>query len=87
MNVALANLSTDLRRISYWIYNGNIELGMDFLSRVKKMYKIERSVGPFKDIWDEIEKVKSLEGGRVRAADRASTLASILLQESLKDIS
>lgn len=84
MNYQLANLSTDLRRISYWVYDGRINLARKFLLKAKRKYKINNSVGPFKDIWQEIEKIENLEGGKIVAADRASTLGSILLQESLK---
>ena len=84
MNYQLANLSTDLRRISYWIYYGRTDLAKEFISNAKNRYKIKSSVGPFMDVWKEVEKIKLGKEGSVRAADRATTLASVLLQESLK---
>ena len=84
MNYQLANLSTDLRRISYWIYDGKTDLAKKFILNAKNKYKIKSSIGPFNNIWVELKKIETLEGGRIRAADRASTIGSILLQESLR---
>ena len=84
MNYQLANLSTDLRRISYWIYDGKEKLVKNYIEKIKPKYKINKPVGIYKDVWKEVEKIKLGKEGSVRAADRATTLASILLQESLK---
>lgn len=84
MNIQLANLSTDLRRISNWIYDGKTGLAADNLKRLKEKYKGVTSVGVYKNIWDEIEKIKNNSEGNLRSADRTTTLGSILLQESLK---
>lgn len=84
MNETLANLSCDLKRISYWIYEEKFSLAKKFLTLAKKRYKINSKIGPFINFWDEVEKVEKLEGGKIRAADRATTLASILLLESVK---
>lgn len=84
MNYELAKFSTDLRRISYWIYNGNNDLVKKFISKARSIYKIAPSQGSYKDIWKEIEKIEKLDGGRIKAADRASTLSSIMFQEAFK---
>lgn len=84
MNVQMANLSTDLRRISNWIYEGKQDLVKDNIKRLKEKYADVSSVGIYKNIWDEIEKIKENKEGNIRSADRATTLGSILLQESLK---
>ena len=85
MNYQLANLSTDLRRVSNWIYEGKSDFVKKYLSKIESKYKIDTPVGPFENIWNEIELIKSEKGGRVQTADRAGTLSSILLQESLKE--
>ena len=84
MNYQLANLSTDLRRISNWCYYGKVSLVNQVLDRTKVIYNIDKRQGPYEDIWVEIEKIKLQEGGKMKAADRATTLSSILLHESLK---
>jgi hypothetical protein len=84
MNIQLANMSTDLRRMSMWIYNGKTELVKDVISKIKTKYKDVVSVGVYQNIWNEIEKIDKNEGGNVRSADRATTLGSIILQEALK---
>lgn len=85
MNYQLANFSTDLRRVSYWIYSGRESLAKVLLTTAKSTYTIKTSTGPYENIWAEIDKIKYLSGGRKMAADRASTMSSILLQESLKN--
>lgn len=84
MNLQLANLSTDLRRISNWIYQGKIDLVQENITRIKSKYVDISEVGIYKNIWSEIEKISKNKEGNVRSADRATTLGSILLQESLK---
>lgn len=84
MNIKLANLSTDLRRTSYWIYRGKKKLARETMEKLKDKYKDIGSVGIYENIWEEIDKVIKNEGGNMRSADRATTLGSILLQESLK---
>ena len=84
MNVQLANLSTDLRRVSNWIYEGKRGFVKEYLAKIEKKYKIFEKVGPFEDVWEVMNKIKQGKGGRIRSADRATTLASILLQEALK---
>ena len=84
MNRQLANFSTDLRRVSYWIYGGRKLLADKFLSMARSKYKINGFIGPYQNIWAELEKIKKMDGGRIAAADRASTMSSILLQESFK---
>ncbi len=84
MNITYANFSTDLRRVSYWIYQGNFELSKKFLVSFKNKYKIDGKIACFKNIWDEIDKLKKLKGGRLKASEGATTISSILLQEALK---
>jgi len=85
MNVLYANLSTDLRRISNWIMNGNRNLVMKTIDQLKTRYKGVQTVGVYNNIWVEIGKIKENKEGDIRAADRATTLGSILLQEALKN--
>jgi hypothetical protein len=84
MNMQIANLSTDMRRISNWIYEGKNNFVSEYMSKLKEKYRINKSVGVYEDIWQEIEIIKTSRDGRIKSADRATTLASILLQESLK---
>ena len=83
MNTQLANFSTDLRRVSYWIYQGRFELAQKTLNLGRRKYKTISKVGCFDNVWSEIEKINNRED-RLKAAERASTLSSILLQESFK---
>jgi hypothetical protein len=83
MNYQLANLSTDLKRVSKWICVGQKSLVKDYLAKIKSKYQIAGQVGPYRDIWREIARIKS-EKDKVEAADRVGTLSSILLQESFK---
>lgn len=83
MNKDLQNFSTDLLRISYWIYDGRLDLAKKMLKRCKLMYnKIEKEIGCYKNIWEEIEKIENIEGGRNAASERASTASVILLHKS-----
>lgn len=82
MNSQLGNFSADLRRISYWIVEGNYELSNHVIKLCKEKYKETVSVGCFKNIWPEVEKIEKLVGGKYQAADRALTLSSILMQEA-----
>jgi hypothetical protein len=84
MNYQLANLSTDLRRISNWILEGKRDFVREYITKIEDKYDIDVPIGPYKDIWKEIKLIKLGKGGRINSADRAGTLSSILLQESLK---
>jgi hypothetical protein len=84
MNIQLANLSTDLRRISYWIYDGKDDLVSDYLSKIRDKYDIDKSIGVYDDIWREISIIQKGTEGKYKSAEMASTLGSVLLQESLK---
>jgi len=84
MNIQLANLSTDLRRISYWIYEGKTGFVKDYIFKIKNKYQIKSPVGPYENVWKEIDLIGSGIEDRLRSADRAGTLSSILIQESLK---
>lgn len=84
MNNDYAKLSTDLRRVSNWIYHGNFKLSKKMIKIAQNKYKIDDRVGCFENIWDEIKKIKLVVGGRLKAAERALTLSSMLLQKSYK---
>ena len=85
MKQDLLNLSTDLLRISYWIYDGRLDLANKFLSLCRKKYsKVNSRLGCYDNVWKEIDKIKKLEGGREKAAERASTASVILRQQALK---
>lgn len=80
MNNDLANFSTDLLRISYWIYYKNDSLATQFLNFCKKNYQnVNAKVGCYKNIWDEIDKISDFENDRLHASERALTLSRILL--------
>lgn len=79
MSQALLNFSTDLLRISGWIYDGRVELACKFLDRCKKEYaQIDPKIGCYSNLWEELERIKKLEGGCKRAAERASTVSVIM---------
>lgn len=83
MNRDLLNLSTDLRRISDWIIAGDLDLARKFLTICKEKYiNIPENIGSYKNIWQEIEKIEKLEGGKDKAAERASTASIILLNNA-----
>jgi hypothetical protein len=83
MKKDLANFSTDLRRISLWLYHQNYDLANQFLDLAPKKYRLNSQIGCFNNIWDEIDKIKNLKGGHLKAAERALTLSSILFHQSL----
>jgi hypothetical protein len=71
-------MSADLRRISYWIYNGQSGLANDMLSKLNNMYKnIDPKVGCYKNIWHEIEKIGNSKD-KDKSAEIALTLSVIL---------
>lgn len=83
MNQDLANLSTDLRRISYWIYEGQFELAKQFLEQAHKKYALLKpQIECYDNIWEEIEKIAALKDGRLKAAERALTASLILLHQA-----
>lgn len=85
MNNDIANLSSDLKRISYWILDDRVDLVKRFLEIAKEKYKsIDEKIGGYNNIWEEIEKIENLEGGNERAAERALT-ASVILLHSVCD--
>ena len=80
MKKDLLNLSTDLRRISDWIVNGDIDIAQKFINICREKYSdIPQKIGSYKNIWKEIDKIEKLEGGKDKAAERASTASVILL--------
>jgi hypothetical protein len=83
MNIQIANFASDLRRISYFIYQNRNKLAKKFLTKSRKKYaNIPREIGCYKNIWEEIGKIERLEGGKDKAAERASTASIILLNNS-----
>lgn len=82
MKKDLLNFSTDLRRISYWAYEGKDDLVKETLQRARRIYKLPKKIGPFQNIWEEIKKIEKQEDGQYVTADRAGTVSSILLLES-----
>lgn len=74
----LAALSADLWRISYWLATGSGSLAKKFIHRDIELYdSISMTLGK-RNLQEELQKVKNLEGGRLRAADRALTLSVLL---------
>lgn len=85
MKNSLANLSTDLRRISYWLYQGRLDLAKLFLVHCQKTYRgLNPKIGCYKNIWIELKKIADLEGGQIEASERALTTSLILLHRSRK---
>ena len=81
----LANFAADLRRISYWTYKGQKSLAVSMLKKIKELYKgINPKIGCYENIWNEVEKIENLEGGKYKAAERALTASVILLGSSWK---
>jgi hypothetical protein len=84
MKIQLARMSTDLRRISYWLLSERDELVSEMLIKMKNKYQVSGRVGIFPNIWLEIEKLSDNSKSNYIKSDYATTLSSILLQESLK---
>lgn len=83
MNNDLANFSTDLLRISFWIYHKNDTLADKFLDLCKQNYSGTKvQVGCYQNIWDEIDKIKRFKENRMQSAERALTLSRIMLAEA-----
>lgn len=83
MKKDLANLSTDLRRISYWLYQGRIDLAQSFLKRCPQIYqKINPQISCYHNIWAELKKIADLKEGSIKASERALTASLILLHRS-----
>lgn len=83
MNRDLANFSTDLLRISYWIYHGQDLMASNFLNICKKNYRaINSKVGVYNDIWEEMDKISEFKQNRLQSAERALTLGRILMMYS-----
>lgn len=79
----LAALSADLWRISYWLATGSDSLAQKFIHRDIDLYgSISMTLGK-RNLQEELQKVKNLEGGCLCAADRALTL-SVLLSHHFK---
>lgn len=79
----MRNFSTDLLRISYWIYVGNNNLVKKFITLCKNKYDgVPKKIGCYRDIWEEIEKIERMDGGKYKAAERASTASVILFHNS-----
>lgn len=84
MNIDLANFSTDLRRISYWIIEKDFEMAKKFLHLSKEKYKnVPTKIGCYKNIWTEISKIENMTTNREKASERAMTASVILLDEAL----
>ena len=80
MNSDLANFSTDLLRISYWIYQGQDLMAGNFLNFCRKNYKnINPKIGCYKNIWEEFDKISNFGTNRIQSSERALTLSRILL--------
>lgn len=80
MNKDVTNFSTDLLRISSWIYLGEDKLAKQFLDLCYRNYsRLKTKVGCYEDIWEEIKKIENRKENRYRRAERALTLSRILL--------
>lgn len=78
MNNQIARLSTDLRRVSYFILDDEINLARKFIEKnLSHLDNIEISIGKH-TLVETLKLIKNLEGGKEKAAERAMT-ASIIL--------
>jgi len=82
MNQQLANLSADLRRISYWIYQDRLELARQFLKQDLEKYKsLNCSIG-VSDLKTELEIIENLKETKLKTAERALTLSRIIFYKA-----
>ncbi|MFC1790752.1 hypothetical protein ACFLZP_04700 [Patescibacteria group bacterium] len=80
MNQPLANLSTDLRRISYWFYQGRTKLARKLLDHCLKTYSnLNTSIGCYPSLKKELLAIKKLSSQKLKAAEKALTASLILL--------
>ena len=84
MNISLASLSTDLRRVSYWILDERYDLVEKMVKNMKLKYSRWKKVGRYPDIWAQIDRLESKSENKLKKAELATTLGSILLQEAYK---
>lgn len=84
MSRELANLSTDLRRISYWFYQGRTKLALSFLDHCLKIYpNLDISIGCYPSLKEELLGIKKLTKQKFKAAERSLTASLILLHHYL----
>jgi len=82
-NKDFANFSTDLLRVSYWIYHRNDSLAMKTLDFCRKNYSgIKTQIGCYKNVWDEVKKIEAIKANRMQSSERALTLSRILMMYS-----
>lgn len=82
MNQQLAALSTDLRRISYWLYRDQVKLAHQFLhSSQKTSLDINCSLGK-SDLQTQLSILNSDQEDRLHAAERALTTSLLLLHQA-----
>ena len=85
MNTNLANLSTDLRRISYWIIEKDFKMATKFLKLSREKYStVPKKVGCYNNIWEEIKTIEKTITDKDKAAERAMTASIILLDQALR---
>ena len=76
----LLKLSADLRRVSYWPYDGRIKLAEKFLDQAPQKYaSLNQKIGCYQNIWQEIRKISQLKDDHLKASEKALT-ASLILQ-------
>lgn len=82
MNTLFANISADLRRISYWIYDGRDYLADKFLFLDKQMLKSRDIKIGNSTLQEELNKIASGDEDRLKRSERALT-TSLLLQHKV----
>lgn len=73
------NLSTDLRRISQWLTEGQDDMVEIFMPRLLIKFKNDDNVVGKKAVGKWLDEINNYRRHRGEAAERALTLSSILL--------
>ncbi|MBI3283101.1 hypothetical protein HYZ70_03440 [Candidatus Curtissbacteria bacterium] len=73
------NLSTDLRRISQWLMDGQDDMVVIFMPRIRAKFGNDKLVVGKRSISKWLGEVERFQNERKRAAEMALTLSSILL--------
>lgn len=85
MNKLFANVSADLRRISYWIYDGRDNLADKFLSLDKEMLKGRDIKIGKSTLQKELKKITSGKEDRQKRSERALTVSLLLQHKVIKE--
>jgi len=73
------NLSTDLRRISLWLMEGQDDMVAIFMPRILAKFGRDRAIRGKKAVADWLGEIGRYKEERHKAAEKSLTLSSILL--------